>query len=279
MNTVIYFIILAVFFITSTIIYVVTNNKKRDVRNRKVILFTLIFSAAITLFGFSGMIIDASSTFWYFVLLQVIFLGIGYIASFLLKRNAFGEFNNPPLSNVMFLIMNVTAGMAGFTFLFNYLNHSELGQYYALSALTFVLPQFLATSFQAYTEIPMEIYKIWYYPDTDVDIDDIDTSVVYMLELEYSKSANDNRLVNTKSRAPLGMKFGDWFQLYVEHQNHKNPDDPIHYHGEDHAPYGWIFYVKPSFLASPRFIDTSLTIKENRLKEKNKIIARRVNHV
>lgn len=246
--------------------------------NKKVILFYLAFGILLSLGGLIAMSVTASRSMLNFVLLQLAYAGLGYLAAWLFRKNAPMEMQEGKYASVWFVLVNAFLGMVGFTLIYYYFSHSELSPWYALCILPFVLPQFLSAAFRAYREIPQEINKVWYFPvhADEVDYDKIDTSTIFMLELEYSKSINDPRVTNTKLRAPVAMKFGDWFRSFIDNYNYKFEQDPIQYLNDDQTPTGWMFYVKPSFLGGTKFIDPELSIAENQILEKNIIMAKRV---
>jgi hypothetical protein len=277
---ILYIIATALVFLTSIIIFFVLN-KKAALKNMKLILFSLLFFIIMAASGLLALVNGVTSSMLWFYVLQAIFFMLGYLLCYLLKKNFFGELENEKLSKVLFVLANAALGMIGFSLLFDHFSPTDLAPYYSVSLLTFAVPQFLAVSFEAYSEIPQEIYKIWYYPDEEkeIDFDKIDTSKVFMLEMEFSKSINDNHLVNSKAKAPMGMQFGDWFMSFIDNYNHKFDKEPIQYLNSDNTSHGWIFYVKPSFFGTPKYIDPDLTITENRISEKNVIIARRAGAV
>lgn len=246
--------------------------------NKKVILFYLAFGILLSLGGLIGMSVTASRSMLNFILLQLAYAAFGYLASWLFKKNAPAEMQEGKYAGVWFVLVNAFLGMVGFTLIYWYFTRADLSPWYALCILPFVLPQFLNAAFRAYIEIPQEINEIWYFPlhADEVDYDKIDTSTIFMLELEYSKSINDPRVTNTKLRAPVAMKFGDWFRSFIDNYNYKFENDPIQYMNEDQTAMGWIFYVKPSFLGGTKFIDPELTISGNKIIEKNIIMAKRV---
>ncbi len=252
-------------------------NKEIGVSIKKIILLVLLFAVVISATAFVGAAQGMTNMTSFFGL-QVVNTLFGLLAFYLLKRPYFGDMSNSLFAPVLLTLVTAGCGMIGFYFIFNYYSGGDLAIYFAFTVIPFVLPQFVSTSFSAFKSIPQEIYKVWYFPINaeEVDYDNIDTSIVYMMELEYSKSVNDPRLTNTKLRAPMGIVFGDWFRSFVEGYNDRNGHDLIHYTHADNRPMGWIFYVKPSFLGTARFIDPDLTISQNKLTEKNIIIARRV---
>lgn len=251
------------------------------INNRKVLFAYLGFGLLMSTGGFIGMSPTASRSMVYFFALQAAYLGLGALASWLYKKFAPEELSQGKYAGVFFIMANAFLGMLGFALVFHWYSPSGLAPWYAMCVLPFVLPQFLTTAFNAYRSIPQEIHKVWYFPlhADEVDYDNIDTSTIYMLELEYSKSINDPRITNTKLRAPVSMKFGDWFRSFIENYNYKYESDPIQYTTIDQTPLGWIFYTKPSLLGKSKYIDPDLTIAENKITEKNIILAKRVGMV
>ena len=278
MTMIIYVIVLAIIFLISIITFFILSNKEGQLRTMKAGLFFLLFTIVITAVGFLGLVPGVADSIFYFFLMQGIFLLLGYLLCFLLKKNFFGELGYEKLCKILFIVATAALGMIGFTLLFNHFQPVDIAPYYSLSIVTFVLPQFVVISFDAYTNIPQEIYKVWYFPDEEkeIDFDKIDTTKIYMLEMEFSKSINDTRLVNSKAKAPLGMIFGDWFMSFIQNYNHKFDMEPIQYLDSSNMPHGWIFYVKPSFFGTPKYIDPDMTITENKISEKKVIIAKRV---
>ena len=268
-------ILMAIVSLVSIIAVYVINKDSGQLKTMRLLLLFVLFALVMSACGLLGQS-PASMTFFY--VLQVVFLGLGYVASYLIKKSFFGELTREKLSAALYVLSIATAGMAGFTFVFNHFNALGLAPYYSFCIFTFVLPQFLVISFDAYASIPQEIYKVWYYPDEEkeIDFDKIDTSKIFMLEMEFSKSLNDHKLVNSKAKAPLGMQFGDWFMSFIENYNHKFDQEPIVYMNADRTPHGWIFYVKPSFFGTPKYIDPDVSISDNKIVEKHVIIARRV---
>ena len=273
---------LAVVGLVSLVSFFIINKRNQLLSNKKVVLYYLGFSLLISLGGFIGYSPATADSMMYFILLQLSYLGLGMLAMYLYRRYAPPpEEGKHDWGGVFFVLVNAFIGMIGFTLIYYYFSRSVLSPYYSLCVLPFVLPQFLNTAFKAYQAIPQEIHKIWYYPLNahEIDFEHIDTTTIYMLELEYSKVMNDARLTNTKLRAPVAMNFGDWFRSFIENYNHKYDSDPINFLSEDGTPQGWTFFVKPSLLGTSKYIDPDRTIAENKISEKNIIIAKRVGMV
>ena len=261
--------------------YINTGKQKaagQVLNNRKFIFFYLLFGIVISCGGFIGKSPDASRSMMYFFGLQVVFAALGFLASWLYKKNAPEDMISGRYAGVFFVMANAFLGMIGFALVYHFCNPNGLAPWYAMCVLPFVLPEFLSTAFKTYLEIPQEIHKVWYFPlhADPVDYDNIDTTTIFMLELEYSKSINDPRITNTKLRAPVAMKFGDWFRSFIENYNYRYESDPIQFTNFDQTPLGWMFYTKAGALGKSKFIDPELTIAENNITEKDIILAKRV---
>jgi hypothetical protein len=168
--------------------------------------------------------------------------------------------------------------MIGFTIIFQYFNNDEIAPYFSLCILPFVLPEFLKVAFQYYLDIPNDIYKLWYYPTSydESNLEQIDLEKAYMLEFEFTTS-NNGTYTNSKMRAPVNMKFGDWFKAYIDYHNEKYDNNRIEYVNEDGTPQAWMFLERGTLLTSSRHIDAEKTILDNKLSEKKVIIIKRVN--
>ncbi|MBS1614710.1 MAG: hypothetical protein JST06_01175 [Bacteroidetes bacterium] len=249
--------------------------------NRKFIFFYLIFGILISCGGFIGMSPLASRSMSYFLLLQAGYAALGFLASWLYRKNAAADLPQGRFAGVFFVLANTFLGMIGFALVYHFSNPNGLAPWFALCVIPFVLPEFFRIAFTIYCEIPQEIHKVWYFPiNADpVDYDQVDTSTIYMLELEYSKSISDSNISNTKLRAPISMKFGDWFRSFIENYNYKYENDPIQFANTDQTPLGWMFYTKAKALGKSRFIDPEQTIAENKISEKDIILAKRVGMV
>ena len=275
----VFYIIAAVLALTGLIIFFVLNGSREDVRNRKVILFYLLFAVLLSSQGFFGLVRDINHSVWWFVGMQVIALLLGWLCHYLLSQNFFGELNKPVLSSVALIVANMGAGYIGLSLLFNNFHPSLLGIYYAASVLAFIIPYGFFLTFNLLASIPPEIHKIWYYPldMEEPDFSNIDLNKIYLLELEFSKSPEDSTPKNYKAKAPMDMLFGEWYSSFINNYNYKFEEDPIQFLDRNKEPHGWMFFTKPrSFLQGKRFIDPDLTIKANKLTEKMVIVAKRV---
>ena len=165
-----------------------------------------------------------------------------------------------------------------FTFVFDIFNVSGLGWYYSTAFFVFVLPFFYYLTYESIINIPVPIFKVWYYPEyaAEIDMDDLDLNKVKVIELEFLKNLGETSTTNFKAKAPEELRFGDWFSLFIQNYNQKYEDNPIVIKDKFEVPYGWVFYIKPGFFGSKKFVDFDLTIIQNVLTEKMIVVCRRV---
>jgi hypothetical protein len=247
--------------------------------NKKAILLTLVFAIIISLFGFASYLPFFHSMAGFFVL-QLIFLLLGFIALFVWNK---GQIELPQIgktiwSGILFFLLNLFIGMAGFVLCYyTFEQDVEKCFLFSLSALIFALPALIHAAFKSYLQIPNDIYNVWHYNLYDeVSYDNIDTDKVYMLEIEYMTSEQSKQYSNSRIKAPIDLKFGDWFQLFIDYYNERTDDHKIEYVDEYGMPMGWMFFERSSSLFGNRRINPDSTILENKLSEKKVIIANRV---
>ena len=148
------------------------------------------------------------------------------------------------------------------------------------SLLFFLFPLLAISTFDFAMQIPKPIYKKWIYPSNMIlpDPDTIDFSNSYIVTYELRKNPNDPGNTFMKFKAPQDrLTFGDLFYLYMSEYNEKYRESQIKYMNENHQPYEWLFFIKPQKLwHSKIYIDPSLTVRENKIKENIIIVSNRV---
>ncbi len=133
-------------------------------------------------------------------------------------------------------------------------------------------------SFDALSSIPQAIFKVWYLNEDadEPDFEKMNVKKIFLLDVELLKDVNENSPNNIKIKAPIEMKFGDWFQSFILNYNHRFEDSPIQYKYLDGSSMGWVFHTKPTFWKSKVFIDPKLSIEQNKINEKLVVVAKRV---
>ena len=86
----VYVVILAIIFLVSFITLFVQNKNGGQMMNMRVVLFFLLFAVIMSACGFLGKVSSATDSMTWFFILQVVFFGLGYLVSYLLKKNFWG---------------------------------------------------------------------------------------------------------------------------------------------------------------------------------------------
>ncbi len=163
-----------------------------------------------------------------------------------------------------------------------YLIKDVRGFYYLFptSLLFFLYPLLAISVFDFAINIPVAIYKTWKYPENMnmPDMDLIDFSNSYIVTFELKKNARNPVSTTMKFKAPQDrLTFGDLFYFYMFEYNEKNRESQIQYLDDYNRAFEWMFYVKPAkWWQSKRYIDHSLTVRENKIKENFVIVSERV---
>ncbi|MBL0341120.1 MAG: hypothetical protein IPP71_09450 [Bacteroidetes bacterium] len=148
------------------------------------------------------------------------------------------------------------------------------------SLLFFLFPLLAISTFDYAVKVPPPIYKKWRYPENMIlpDPDSIDFSNSHIVTFELKKNVRDSGNTFMKFKAPQDrLTFGDLFYLYMTEYNEKNRESPIQYMNENQQSYEWLFHIKPQkWFQSKIYIDPSLTVRENKIRENFIIISERI---
>ena len=158
---------------------------------------------------------------------------------------------------------------------------SGLHLIFPFSLFPFVFPLMTVSVYEYAISIPRPIYKTWRYPQNMAipDMDMIDFSNNYILSFLLRKNPSEVNSTVLRFKAPPDrLTFGDLFYLYVYEYNEKDRENPVRYaHPDSLKPYEWLFHIKPQrWWQSRKYIDPSLTIRENKIGENFVIVCERV---
>lgn len=272
------YLLLPVLGIILGLVAVIMAKKNQILANKKAIfffLFSCIFLAVPALLGF----IDYWFMPYIYIALAVIYLILGYYFPKLLaifipdleEKPYYVEFLS------IFLVMLISTAL--FSLVFNLCNELQYGLWACTCVLSFILPTLLKKTYSSFIEIPLEVYKIWSYGKENNELVDeyFDTSKIIVVELELVKSPGERTPLNIKAKASENIPFGIWFKIFIEDYNKKSPQSEIE-SGDYEDSYGWIFYINTSILGRKKYIDPDQTFTLNKIKEKNVIIAKRVQY-
>lgn len=276
----IYILCYASVLLIALVYFFVLNYNHVGTRIRRTISFLFIFTIVLSLPAFISKINGITYTYsvlWY-ILLQVLYLLLGIGCYWLLQKiTFFGSLNQPVVSNILLTLIFASSAYLGFTHLFNLFNDQGVGYLYGMTVLPFVVPQIFMLSFEILASIPHEIYRVYTPVDEDLpDLEKEDLNLILSLELRFTRDPAVNDSITYKAKAPVSMLFKDWFNYFVFNYNEKFDSNPIKMKDDYNNTYGWIFFTKPSFWETKKYIDFDLSIKDNKIPDNKIIVAKRV---
>ncbi|RYD53146.1 MAG: hypothetical protein EOP52_03120 [Sphingobacteriales bacterium] len=272
------YLLLPILAVVLAVLYGFLQKKNTLLSNRKAIFFVLLSALLIGLPGLIGFIGPYFTTGWFFGF-QLLYLALGIVYVRALLRRISTRLTRYRLGIELLVSLGVLVlGMYVFSLLFNLLSPLKLGLWASTCTLPVLIPWLFHWSYQAFLDIPPEIYKVWHYEEAEqeLDLEGLDFNRMMVLEVEFSRQATDEDLLKVKAKAPANVVYGDWFQKFINDYNSKFPANPVAYANEYGESYGWIFYIKPGFFRRRRFVDPDLSITENAIQEHKTIVCKRV---
>lgn len=246
--------------------------------NRKIILFSLTSALLLGLPGFVGLTGAYFSTTSFFIF-QLLYAAMGILyVRLLLRYVSMDTTKYRGLVETVVSLFVVALGMYVFSLIYNHFHPVKNGLFIATCMLPVLIPLVFHWSYEAFLEIPPEIYKVWHYRPNgqELDLEGVDFNRLMVIEVEFSRQATDDDLLKVKAKAPANVVYGDWFQKFISDYNAKFSGSPIAYAAPDHDLYNWIFYAKPTFFRKRRYIDPDLSITDNKILEEKTIVCKRV---
>ncbi len=249
--------------------------KNNLLRNKRLITYTLGCVVVLAAGAFLGFL-DYNFMPYGYIFLASFYLVAGYFNDRLL----FWVFNKEDLQyrvKLGYTLFQMVLAILFFALIFNLCNELKYGLWAATTLLPFLLASLLLRSYEIFIHIPALVYKVWDYHRMSgySAPEDIDHSKLKVVTLELFKQEGDAEPIRINAKVPDEMLFGDWVKLLFEDYNIKSAHSPIDVHGKNRG--GWIFYVKPWVLAPRHYLDYELTVKENKIREKDLIVAQRIN--
>ena len=262
------------------VIAAIVAKKNKLLKNKRLISYTLLSALLAALFALLGFL-DYNFMPYGYIVLAIIWFVIGYYNDRLLPW-AFKKKQEQELkyrTRIIYTFFQIILGMLLFALVFNLCNELKYGFWASTALLAFVLASLLHRTYDIFIHIPVLVYKVWDYGSClgYSHPEDLDYSKLKVALLEVFKNEGDAEPIRINVKAPEELQFGDWIKLFFEDYNKKTPQAPIDVY--DHDDGGWIFYVKPWLLAPRRYLDYELTVAENRIKERQLIVAKRVKNI
>ncbi|HTB99073.1 MAG TPA: TssN family type VI secretion system protein [Ferruginibacter sp.] len=271
------FILMPLIIVVLVLLMVVVKHVNETISNTTVIVFIILFGLVMAIPGLFGFVGDTFSP-WYYLLAQLIYLLLGIIFVQLYYVYFKKVENVKILFQLIALLIITSLGGYLFAVIFNLISETGGGYIAATCMLTFPVPVIFYHVYRAFLAIPFEIYDVWVYPkDSEaISFDGQDFNKLMVLELEFSRNADDKNRLKVKAKAPAEMPLGSWFKKFIDDYNYKFPNNTIGYLDADGFSHGWIFYSKRSFFHRRRMLDPADSIKDNKIQEHVTIISKRV---
>lgn len=271
------YLLFPLIFIVSAALLSIVNKKNQFLNNKRLIIGILILSIVLALPGFLGFLSFDFMPFGY-IICQIYYVMTGTLFVYLFTKKYPKELLDRKLFIIFGILVSALLSFYLFQLAFNWLSEIHFGIWAATSILTFIVPLLFWWAYVALISIPTEIYKIWQYPSSpiNIDMDHLDFDRMLVLELELYKNTDDPEPLRVKAKAPENIIFGNWFYKFIEDYNLKFPKSPVKYISEDNESFKWIFFIKTSFFRKNIFIDPDNDIITNRITEKVTIYAKRV---
>ncbi|MGG5506984.1 MULTISPECIES: TssN family type VI secretion system protein [unclassified Myroides] len=252
------------------------------IKSKELVFYLLISSCILALPGVLGCTGVEFIPFWYLVG-SVLYLLFGWIHLRQLHHRFKTQDSSPWLAVTFELLLTFFSLLLGvylFTYLFNWLSPFEGHALLSAScSLSFLIPLFFNYSYIQFLTIPFSIYNTWSYEPNKqaIDFDGFDLNKLKVVTIELTKNVGDGNQFRIKAKMLAeGISFGDWFQKVLEDYNFKNRTDQIELNSEEGVYYHWIFYVKRSFFHFRRYIDFEGDSIQNKIKEHDIIVCKRV---
>lgn len=271
------YLLFPLIFVVSAAVLSIINKKNQFLNNKKLIVSVLLTGIILAIPGFLGFL-NFNFMPWGYILCCIYYLLVGIFYVYLLTK----YYAKPLLERKVFIFFSslISALLAVYLFqlIFNWLGDISFGWWAACSITCFFVPLIFWWAYISLLNIPSEIYKIWKYPATPLEIsmDHVDFNKLLVLELELYKKSSDPEPLKVKVKAPENMNFGIWFHKFIDDYNLKFAKSPVEFRDEDKEGYRWIFFIKTSFFKRNIFIDPDMDITENGISEKMTIYAKRV---
>jgi len=257
-------------------VMIIIARKNGLLNNKRGIIYFLLSSTILALPALLGFF-----DYWFmpnvYIALLILYLILGFFNLSILN-GLIKDFKEKPYYiefSLVFTVAFVGAGL--FSLIFNLCNELQYGLWACTCLSTFVFPSLFLKAYRTYMSIPLEVYRLWSYEDEERNMNEtsFESGKIIVVELEIFRQLRDLNPLNIKAKSSEVTPFGVWFKTFIDDYNKKSPQTPIE-HKEKKDYHQWIFYTNTSFLGRKCYIDPRLSFSENKIKEKNIIIAKRI---
>lgn len=245
--------------------------------NKKLIAYTLVAIILLVIPSLMGLL-DYGFMPWGYIVLVIFYLIVGYYNTLWMPR-IFGDKMKYRQEAILTCFLTLTA-MMFFALVFNLCNELQYGILACSCLFPFLFVSVFRKTCHIFIEIPVPIYKIWHYGNTEDYSNDLaDSTIDYgrlqVFAVEIYKQENDPLPIKVSIKAPEDIPFGNWFTRLISDYNAKSPLQPID-NFADEPDGGWVFHTRPGLFSTRRYIDCDITIRKNKIRSREVIVARRV---
>ncbi|WP_413511003.1 TssN family type VI secretion system protein [Myroides odoratus] len=276
------YLILPILLLGLVILLGFLKKKIQFIKTKELIVYVLVSVLILALPGFLGFYGNAFNPYGYLIASSFYFLfGMVHVNQ-VFKR--FQGKDIPEWQSLSFegilTALNLLFGMYLFTYIFDWV--SPFKGYAFISAtcsISYLIPLFFYYSYLQFLKIPFSIYKTWRYEKNKqtTDFEGIDFNKLLVVTVELAKNVKDGNQFRIKAKTlSSGVTFGDWFHKVLEDYNYKNGTTTIELSRDNGEYYDWVFYLKRSLFHFKKYIDFDLDISQNKIKENDIIICKRV---
>lgn len=279
-TTLIFFIsVLLVIVVILTMLFAdkVKNFKKEYRFKFFVYIFSMIFVTALICFmGTTRTINDLLDEFIFY---QVLLFVLGILHTWL-YRVYFEKFESKNMwMEIWFLIIVLLYLIIPFLIVYTIFHGNTFSFDMVFSLIPFLIPTLIYATFIRAVAIPAKIYHTWAVNLKDgeyPEISDEEYKELIVITLVFQKSHDALNRTEFRARAPIRIDFGRMFYFFVNDYNLRNIDSPIDMVDETGMPQNWVFYLKPDWYGTSKYVDPNLPLYMNGVEENSVIICERV---
>ena len=243
------------------------------------ILYLLVFMLLVACIALTGFDAVFKRPGLIFILTQVLCLGLGILHLRLLpKYIKWAGGKKTFWLELLFTFVLCGFGYMAFVIVFKMLNRD--GYHFLMASCVLWVPivQLVYETFRKAVNIPVKVYKEWFYPMYAEMGDPDEEKLKHMLIItfQFQKQEGDSFFTNFRAKAPVDMEFGQLFYYFINDYNERHPNSRIQYTNKNGEPCGWFFYRKAKwYQLGTGFIDDTKTFFANRIRENDVIVCLR----
>lgn len=244
----------------------------------KALLYVIVSGIAFGFFGLVGFIEFYLKFYYVFIIGAVYFLSLGIINQFVAIHILPWYKDLNFLYGLVFNLIIAAFGTLLYLYTYYYISNMGINKFHLFNLVFYFIPFLVTKSANYFIKIPNREYKKWFYPIGKEINDPTEREMESLLVIafEFQKQFANDEITTFRAKAPKHMQFGKLFYYFIVDYNTKHPESKIEYIYEKSKSYGWIFYIKPTWLGTKMYIDPEITVAENSIEENSVIIVQRV---